>query len=99
MKVLLLLALAASFARAEEKIDTAANERIRREAKEKSQVMQIAHVITDRFGARLTGSPAHEAAARWAAGKLTEWGLKNATLEPWAFGHPGWSCERASGFM
>ena len=99
MKYLLLLALAARLAPAQEKIDTAANDRIRREAKEHSQVMQTAHVITDRFGARLTGSPAHEAAAKWAAARLTEWGLKSAKLEPWDFGHPGWTGERASGFL
>ncbi|HEY3440058.1 MAG TPA: M20/M25/M40 family metallo-hydrolase [Paludibaculum sp.] len=99
MKYLLLLALAASIAPAQEKIDAAANDRIRREAKEHSQVMQTAHVITDRFGARLTGSPAHEAAAKWAAARLTEWGLQNAKMEPWDFGHPGWATERSSGFL
>ncbi len=99
MKFLLLLALTASLAPAEEKIDTATNDRIRREAKDHSQVMKTVHVITDRYGARLTGSPAHEAAAKWAAAKMTEWGLTNAKLEPWDFGHPGWSAERASGFL
>jgi carboxypeptidase Q len=31
--------------------------------------------------------------------QLTDWGLKNVRLEPWEFGHPGWSNERASAFL
>ena len=42
MKYLLLLALAANLAPAQEKIDAAVNDRIRREAKDHSQVMQSA---------------------------------------------------------
>ena len=38
----------------------------RREAAEHSQVMHTLHVVTDRYGPRLTGSPNHEAAAAWA---------------------------------
>ncbi len=84
---------------AQEKIDSAANTRIRQEEADHSQVMQTLHMLTDRYGPRLAGSPNHEAAAKWAAATLTSWGLKNAALEPWDFGHPGWSNERASGFM
>lgn len=88
-----LLALAA------ESIDSDTNWRIRREAAEHSRVMQTLHMLTDRYGPRLTGSPNHEAAAKWAVTQLTGWGLKNAHLEPWEFGHPGWLNERASGFV
>ena len=84
---------------AQEKIDTNANARIRQEESERSQVMRIAHMLTDRYGPRLTGSPNYEAAAKWAVATLTEWGLKNARLEPWDFGHPGWTNERAAGYM
>ena len=31
--------------------------------------------------------------------RTTEWGLKNAHLEPWEFGHPGWVNERTSAFL
>jgi hypothetical protein len=31
--------------------------------------------------------------------RTTEWGLKNAHLEPWDFGRPGWLNERASAFV
>ena len=43
------------------------------------------HHLADVFGPRLTGSPNHENAARWAIQQMTEWGLENARLEPFAF--------------
>jgi hypothetical protein len=61
--------------------------------------MQTLHVLTDVYGPRLTGSPSYKAAADWAVKQLTDWGLENAHLEPWDFGHPGWTNERASGFV
>ena len=30
---------------------------------------------------------------------MTSWGMENAKLEPWNFGHPGWVNERAAGFI
>ena len=84
---------------AEERIDHDMNWKLRRLAREQSEVMTTLHMLTDVHGPRLTGSPAYEAAARWAAEQLTAWGLKNARLEPWEFGHPGWSNERASMFL
>lgn len=84
---------------AAERIDSDTNWRIRREASENSRVMRTVHMLTDRYGPRLTGSPNYEAAAKWVAATLTEWGLKNAHLEPWEFGHPGWLNERASALM
>jgi hypothetical protein len=56
-------------------------------------------MLTDRYGPRLTGSPNYEAAARWTMKQMTDWGLKNAHLEPWDFGHPGWTNEHAAGYM
>lgn len=68
--------------------------KIRREATEHSQVMHTLHMLTDRFGPRLTGSPNLRAAQDWVVQQAGEWGLKNAHLEPWDFGHPGWVNER-----
>ncbi len=100
MRQLLAVAvLAGTWASAQENIDEDTNWKIRREATEHSQVMQTLHMLTDRYGPRLTASPNHEAAGKWVAGQLTEWGLKNAHLEPWKFGHSGWLNERASGFL
>jgi len=91
--------MAAALLGAEERIDTETNQKIRKEETEASQVMKILHVLTDKYGPRLTGSPNHEAAAKWAAALMTEWGMKNAKLEPWSFGHAGWLNERAAGHI
>ena len=84
---------------ADEKIDYAVNAKIRKEGRERSQLMRTLHFLTDVYGPRLTGSPNYKAAADWAVKQLTEWGLENAHLEPWDFGHPGWMNERFSGFI
>lgn len=70
--------------------------KIRREGTENSQIMQTVHVLSDVYGPRLTGSPNHRAAAEWALKQMESWGLRNAHLEPWNFGHPGWLNERFS---
>ena len=75
------------------------NARIRKEEAEHSRVMYVEHMLTDRYGPRVTGTPNHEAAAKWVAKQLTEWGFKNAHLEPWEFNHPGWLNERADGHL
>ena len=90
------LALTAPAIVAEERIDYEMNARIRQEGRERSQLMKTLHYLTDRYGPRLTGSPNYEAAADWAVEQLTAWGLENAHLEPWEFGHPGWTNERFS---
>lgn len=67
---------------------------IRKEGMEHSQIMKTMHMFTDVYGPRLTGSPNHKRAADWAVKQMTDWGLQNAHLEPWDFGHPGWLNER-----
>src|SRR2546421_4631917 len=74
-------------------------ERIRQEEKNNSQIMKTMHMFTDVYGPRLTGSPNHKAAAEWAVKQMTAWGLQNAHLEPWDFGHVGWLNERFSGMI
>ncbi len=75
------------------------NARIIEEGTKNSQVMRTAQVLTDVYGPRLTGSPQLKAAGEWAAKQMTEWGMQNAALEPWDFGRPGWSNDRAYGFI
>jgi carboxypeptidase Q len=77
-----------------EPIDHAVNARIRAEARDRSQIMQTLHVLTDVHGPRLTGSPNHKAAAEWTVARMKEWGFDNGWLEQWDFGHPGWLNER-----
>lgn len=67
---------------------------IRREATDRSQILRTLHVLTDRYGPRLTGSPNLRGAQDWIVQQAAAWGLKNAHLEPWEFGHPGWVNER-----
>ncbi|HYX31263.1 MAG TPA: M20/M25/M40 family metallo-hydrolase [Pyrinomonadaceae bacterium] len=74
-------------------------DRIRKEEQNNSQIMKTMHMFTDVYGPRLTGSPNHKAAAEWAVKQMTAWGLSNAHLEPWDFGHVGWLNERFSGMI
>jgi hypothetical protein len=71
--------------------------RIRIEGLEHSQVMRTLHFLTDVYGPRLTGSPSLKAAGEWSVQTMESWGMKNARLEPWDWGHPGWSNEFAWG--
>jgi carboxypeptidase Q len=75
------------------------NSKIRKEAKDNSQIMRTLHYFADVYGPRLTGSPNLKSAQDWAVSEMTKWGFENAHLEPWDFGHPGWVNDRASGFI
>lgn len=97
--LLVLVLSALTIVAAQERPDAAIGWRIRQEATERSQVMATLHALTDVHGPRLTGSPAIKAASEWAVQQLTSWGLSNAHLEAWDFGHPGWSNERFAGFI
>ena len=71
---------------------------IKSEGTGRSQAPQLFHTLTDAIGPRLSGSPAHRAAARWAADRFREWGLANARLEPFEFGR-GWTLEKLAAEM
>ena len=81
---------------AQEKVDKDIEWKIRREATDNSQILRTLHFLTDVYGPRLTGSPNLKAAQEWVIEETTRWGLKNAHLEPWNFGHPGWVNEKLS---
>ncbi len=81
---------------AEERVDQDIYWKIRREGTDHSQILPTMHVLSDVYGPRLTGSPNLKAAGQWAVQQMETWGLKNGHLEPWEFGHPGWSNERLS---
>ena len=84
-------------AAAQSAFDPDISAKIRTEGMEHSQILQTMHFLTDVYGPRLTGSPNHEKAARWAIERMGAWGMTNGHLEPWEFGHPGWLNEEASG--
>ena len=81
-----------------EKLDYAAIAQIRDEGLSRSQAMETLFWLTDRYGPRVTGSPAFEEAGAWAMKKMTDWGLTNVHREEWDFGR-GWSLVRFSAHM
>ena len=75
---------------ADERIDDATVAAIITEAQRSSEAAKIFYELTDRLGPRLSGSPAHDRAARWALERFQSWGLASARLEAFAFGR-GWT--------
>ena len=96
MALLLSAAAGLPFA-AEERINPEINSRIRDEGINRSQVMRTLHFLADVYGPRVTGSPSLKAAGEWAVKTMDGWGMKNAHLEPWDWGHPGWTNDLAWG--
>ena len=78
-----------------EPIDLEMVTRIRQEGVRNSQVMQTLSEITDRLGARVTGSPNMKAANEWTRDQLEKMGLVNAHIESYPFGR-GWEMEGSS---
>ena len=54
--------------------------------------------LTDGFGGRVSGSPAYERSAEWAAAKFRSYGIKNVRLEPFTI-PSGWQRGSASAEM
>ncbi|MBX3290118.1 MAG: M20/M25/M40 family metallo-hydrolase [Acidobacteria bacterium] len=73
--------------------------RIHEEGTKNSKVLSTVQILTDVYGPRLTGSPQLKASGEWAAKQMVEWGLENPTQDPWNFGFPGWSNDRATGHI
>lgn len=94
--VLFAACAASSLALAAEPVDLDAVARIRAEAFENSQAMEMVWHITDRLGPRLTGSPELKRAQEWARDTLAEYGLENARLEPWGEFGRGWTFEKVA---
>ena len=105
--LVLTLIVAAPAAQNTERIDQDVNARIRKEGMENSQIPKTMHYLTDVHGPRLTGSPNHENAAKWAVKQMETWGFKNGKLEPFDFGtianskvvREGWLNEKATGHI
>ncbi|HXI39480.1 MAG TPA: M20/M25/M40 family metallo-hydrolase [Bryobacteraceae bacterium] len=82
-KKLIILSLFAAALCAEEAVDLAVVQRIKKEAFQNSKVMDHLFWLTDVYGPRLTGSPGFTVAANWAVKRLKEYGVEDAAIEPW----------------
>lgn len=80
----------------QEVLDAGLNARIREEGLQRGQAMTTLRQLADGVGGRLTASPGYKAAADFVVQRMTAWGLAKAALEPWAFGHPGWTNEHCA---
>ncbi len=68
--------------------------RLRDEEFNHGQVMDIMSDLTDKIGARVTGSPNMKKANEWSRDLLGKWGLKNSHVEPWGTFGRGWAYQR-----
>jgi carboxypeptidase Q len=78
---------------AQEPIDREMIAKIREEGLKRSKVYATFTHFTEVIGPRLTGTPAHKAAAEYARDRLKEWGAENPRLDAWEFGR-GWTLEK-----
>ncbi|MCI0403263.1 MAG: hypothetical protein L0212_07040, partial [Acidobacteria bacterium] len=84
---LLALTSAALVAQQEEDPTAAATRQILTEIAEHSEQMENLEYLSDRIGARLTGSPALQRANEWTAQRFRDYGLESAHLESWKIAH------------
>src|SRR3954467_2581426 len=87
MKVCTSLLLACVFSVAGYAADNSDAQNIAGQIMVNGHSMQYLQELTDRFGGRLTGSPAYNAAAQWAAEQFRAMGIKNVRLEPFTIPH------------
>ena len=86
----LLLTFASQFTIGQNEADLSVITRIRQEATENSQVMELAYQLTTLNGPRLTGSPGCRSAENRARKTLEEWGMSNVALERWGTFGKSW---------
>jgi carboxypeptidase Q len=68
--------------------------KIKKQAFHHSKVMDYMHVLADKNGPRVSGSPGYLRAAKTAVKAYNEAGISNAKLEPWGTFGRGWSWTR-----
>lgn len=78
----------------QENIDLEIIHKIRQEGLKNSNVKDLAFYLTDAFGPRLTNSPGHRKAGKWAVKQLKTWGLDNAMMEEWGEFGKGWEVNK-----
>jgi carboxypeptidase Q len=83
MKKIVFLCLLSAMLHAQEKVDLAVIQRIKKESFQNSKVMDHLFWLTDVHGPRLTGSPGFTAAANWAVKQLKQYGIDDASIQKW----------------
>ena len=91
-----LLVCSTSIANAQPVIEDSVLAMIEQQTMDNGQVMEIARMMTDVNGPRLTASPGLEKATEWAVAQLEEWGLDNVHLDEWGPFGKGWELDRFS---
>ncbi len=91
----LLLLLIPVLLSAQERLDNAAIEKIRKEGMDNSKVMDIAFQLTDVNGPRLTNSPGYLKAASFVQKQLKVWGLTNVKLDAFGEFGKGWELQKS----
>ncbi len=94
--ILLFLFMLPVIAIGQERVDLQMMTKIKAEGLTNSHVMETLGYLTDVIGPRLMGSPSYKKAAEWSRDQLTEYGLKNAKLEPFGTFGKGWELEKFS---
>ena len=84
------------FVTAQETVDMQMMQKIKDEEKNNSQIIMIAHNITDVCGPRLTNSPGYNRSLDWVTQICKQWGLQNAGREAWGEFGKGWSNEQGT---
>jgi carboxypeptidase Q len=79
---------------AQEQVNMAMTQKIKKEGMENSKVMDIAFNITDVSGPRLSNSPGLKRAQDYAVKQFKDWGLKNVHMEAWGTFGKGWQVEK-----
>jgi len=79
----------------EEKIDYQVISKIKDEAFNHSQVMDVLFNLTDVSGPRLSGSANLKNAQQWAQKKLADWGMENSNIEQWGGFGRGWEVQKS----
>lgn len=90
----LLVFITVSLSAQQEKVDIETINKIKNEAQNNSNVMDIVFHLTDANGPRLTNSPGWFKAANYAIEQLKKWGVDKAQLEEWGNFGRGWEVKK-----
>lgn len=82
-----------------DRVDLNALTQIKREAFNRSQVMEHLYSISEVYGPRVNNSRNHRAAAEWAMQQMRAWGLQNVHLEKWGPFGSGWQIKKYYGAL